>query len=141
MLGIQAPLIASSARSNCRNYYCTPGPSGSTGKGRTWVGGVVNGTKSGGRSGTHSVGGAASERFAAAEGFDLARVFVEIETGKGSDALDRRPQLAAALNEARRQRCAVAVCQARSLEPRRAFHFGANGAKGAVCRCRAWARR
>jgi DNA invertase Pin-like site-specific DNA recombinase len=38
-------------------------------------------------------------------------VFVEVETGKGSDALDRRPQLAAALNEARRQRCAVAVAK------------------------------
>jgi hypothetical protein len=43
----------------------------------------------------------ALERFEAAEGFQLGRVFVEVETGKGSDALDRRPQLAAALNEAR----------------------------------------
>ena len=47
----------------------------------------------------------ALERFAGAEGFTLGRVFVEVETGKGSDALERRPQLAAALNEARRQRC------------------------------------
>jgi hypothetical protein len=37
------------------------------------------------------------ERFAAAEGFALGRVYVEVETGKGSDAIDRRPQLAAAL--------------------------------------------
>jgi hypothetical protein len=29
----------------------------------------------------------------------LARLFVEVETGKGSDALDRRPQLAAALSD------------------------------------------
>jgi hypothetical protein len=36
-------------------------------------------------------------RFAAAEGFDLVAEFTEVETGKGSDALDRRPQLAAAL--------------------------------------------
>jgi hypothetical protein len=34
-------------------------------------------------------------RFAASEGFELVRVFVEVETGKGSDALERRPQLAA----------------------------------------------
>src|ERR1700730_15075573 len=32
-------------------------------------------------------------RFAASEGFELVRVFVEVETGKGSDALERRPQL------------------------------------------------
>ena len=50
-------------------------------------------------------------RFAAAECLELARVFVEIETGKGADALERRPQLAAALNEARRQRCSVAVAK------------------------------
>ena len=51
----------------------------------------------------------ALSRFAKAEGFDLVRVFVEIETGKGADALEHRPQLAAALREARRQRCSVAV--------------------------------
>ena len=50
-------------------------------------------------------------RFAAAEGFELVKVFVEVETGKGSDALDRRPQLAAALSDARRQRCPVAVAK------------------------------
>ena len=38
--------------------------------------------------------------FAAAEGFDLVRTFIEVETGKGADALDRRPQLAAALEAA-----------------------------------------
>jgi DNA invertase Pin-like site-specific DNA recombinase len=61
------------------------------------------------------------ERFAAAEGFQLGRVFVEVETGKGSDALDRRPQLAAALNEARCQRCAVAVAKLDRLS--RDVHF------------------
>jgi DNA invertase Pin-like site-specific DNA recombinase len=60
-------------------------------------------------------------RFAEAEGFTLARVFVEIETGKGSDALERRPQLAAALSEARRQRCSVAVAKADRLS--RDVHF------------------
>lgn len=40
-------------------------------------------------------------RFAAAENFDVVEEFVEIETGKGSDALDRRPKLKAALAAAR----------------------------------------
>jgi DNA invertase Pin-like site-specific DNA recombinase len=51
----------------------------------------------------------ASSRFAEAEGFELVRTFVEVETGKGSDALERRPQLAAALVEARRRRCSIGV--------------------------------
>jgi DNA invertase Pin-like site-specific DNA recombinase len=63
----------------------------------------------------------ALERFAAAEGFTLGRVFVEVETGKGADALDRRPQLVAALHEARRQRCAVAVAKLDRLS--RDVHF------------------
>jgi DNA invertase Pin-like site-specific DNA recombinase len=53
----------------------------------------------------------ALERFAASEGFELVRVFVEVETGKGADALDRRPQLAAALHEARKQRCSIGVAK------------------------------
>ena len=36
-------------------------------------------------------------RFAEVEGITIIREFVEAETGKGADALDRRPQLAAAL--------------------------------------------
>ena len=45
---------------------------------------------------------AALTRFAQAEGFDLLETFTEVETGKGADALDRRPQLAAALAAAKR---------------------------------------
>jgi DNA invertase Pin-like site-specific DNA recombinase len=60
-------------------------------------------------------------RFAQAEGFELSRVFVEVETGKGSDALERRPQLAAALAEARRKRCPVAVAKLDRLS--RDVHF------------------
>jgi DNA invertase Pin-like site-specific DNA recombinase len=45
---------------------------------------------------------AAISRFARAEGFAVVREFVEVETGKGADALDRRPQLAAALKAARK---------------------------------------
>jgi DNA invertase Pin-like site-specific DNA recombinase len=60
-------------------------------------------------------------RFAAAEGFEVVREFVEVETGKGTDALDRRPQLAAALAEARRRRCPVAVAKLDRLS--RDVHF------------------
>ena len=60
-------------------------------------------------------------RFAAAEGFELGRVFVEVETGKGADALDRRPELAAALAEARRLKCSVAVAKLDRLS--RDVHF------------------
>ena len=63
----------------------------------------------------------ALERFAAAEGFELGRVCVEVETGKGSDAIDRRQQLAAALQEARQQRCSIAVAKLDRLS--RDVHF------------------
>jgi DNA invertase Pin-like site-specific DNA recombinase len=49
-------------------------------------------------------------RFAEAEGLEVVAEFTEVETGKGSDALDRRPQLAAALAQARKQgKCPVVV--------------------------------
>jgi DNA invertase Pin-like site-specific DNA recombinase len=38
--------------------------------------------------------GEAIARFAAQEGFHIVHSFAEIETGKGADALDRRPKLA-----------------------------------------------
>ena len=60
-------------------------------------------------------------RFAQAEGYELVRVFIEIETGKGSDALERRPQLAAALAEARRKRCSIGVAKLDRLS--RDVHF------------------
>ncbi len=53
----------------------------------------------------------AIRRFAEAEGLELAGEHVEIETGKGADALDRRPKLAAALAEARRAHGAVVVAK------------------------------
>src|SRR6516164_1191014 len=49
----------------------------------------------------------AVQRFAAAEGFALIAEHVEIETGKGFDALDRRPELAAALARARKAKCPI----------------------------------
>jgi DNA invertase Pin-like site-specific DNA recombinase len=52
-------------------------------------------------------------RFAAAEGFKAVAEFVEIESGGGTDALDRRPQLRSALAEARRhgKQCPIAVAK------------------------------
>jgi DNA invertase Pin-like site-specific DNA recombinase len=63
----------------------------------------------------------ALSRFAAAEGFKIVCEFVEIETGKGADALERRPQLAAALGAARRLKCYVAVAKLDRLS--RDVHF------------------
>ena len=60
-------------------------------------------------------------RFAEAEGFEIAEEFIEVETGKGSDALDRRPQLALALAEARRLKCSVVVAKLDRLS--RDVHF------------------
>src|SRR4029077_11165645 len=45
------------------------------------------------------------------EGFAVVAEFTEVETGKGSDALDRRPQLKAALKAAKKARCEVAVAK------------------------------
>lgn len=59
--------------------------------------------------------------FVAGESFEIVAEFVEIETGKGSDALDRRPQLAAALAKARTLRCPVAVAKLDRLS--RDVHF------------------
>jgi len=60
-------------------------------------------------------------RFAQEAGYEIAAEFVEIETGKGSDAIDRRPQLAAALAKAKTTRCAVAVAKLDRLS--RDVHF------------------
>src|SRR5271166_692983 len=68
---------------------------------------------------------AAVARFAETEGFEIVAEHVEVETGKGSDALDRRPQLAAALAEARRhgKLCPVAVAVAKLDRLSRDVHF------------------
>jgi DNA invertase Pin-like site-specific DNA recombinase len=54
---------------------------------------------------------AAVQTFAAQEGASIAAEYVEVETGKGHDALDRRPQLAAALAHARRVKAPVLVAK------------------------------
>ncbi|MER8368029.1 recombinase family protein [Mesorhizobium sp. M1378] len=50
-------------------------------------------------------------KFAEAEGLELSAEFQEVETGKGAYALNKRPQLAAALSEAKRNDCAVVVAK------------------------------
>ena len=67
---------------------------------------------------------AAVHRFAEAEGFALMAEFVEVETGKGSDALDRRPQLAAALAAGRAGKCPVVVAKLDRLSRDVAFIAG-----------------
>ena len=64
---------------------------------------------------------AALARFADAEGYALAKTFTEVETGKGADALDRRPQLAAALAAARKLKAPIIVAKLDRLS--RDVHF------------------
>src|SRR6188508_3550675 len=49
--------------------------------------------------------------FAQAERFTVIAEFTEVETGKSSDALDRRPELKAALKAAKKAKCEVAVAK------------------------------
>jgi DNA invertase Pin-like site-specific DNA recombinase len=67
---------------------------------------------------------AAIARFAAAEGYTVAAEFIEVESGKGHDALDRRPQLAAALARARKRHCPVVVAKLDRLSRDVAFISG-----------------
>src|SRR3954447_23488432 len=60
----------------------------------------------------------------AIEGLTLIAEYVEAETGKGADALDRRPQLAAALAAARLARCPVVVAKLDRLSRDVAFVAG-----------------
>jgi DNA invertase Pin-like site-specific DNA recombinase len=60
-------------------------------------------------------------RFAQAEGYGFMKTFKEVETGKGADALDRRPQLAAALQMAKKHDAPVVVAKLDRLS--RDVHF------------------
>ncbi|WP_348642358.1 recombinase family protein [Mesorhizobium sp. B2-3-11] len=64
---------------------------------------------------------AAVARCTEADGIAIVDEFTEIETGKGSDALDHRPQLAAALALARRAKCPVIVAKLDRLSRNVAF--------------------
>src|SRR5436305_6039156 len=67
---------------------------------------------------------AAVERFAEAEKLTIIAEYVEAETGKGADALDRRPQLAAALAAAKQAKCPVLVSKLDRLSRDVAFIAG-----------------
>ena len=66
----------------------------------------------------------AVQRFADTEGCELIGEFVEVETGKGADALDRRPKLTAALSAARKAKGAVVVAKLCRLSRDVAFISG-----------------
>lgn len=63
----------------------------------------------------------ALQHFARTEAIEVLGEYVEVETGKGSDALERRPQLKAALASARKHRCHIAVSKLDRLS--RDVHF------------------
>ena len=62
-----------------------------------------------------------AERFAKNEGFEFAGEHIEIETGKGADALELRPKLRAALDQARSRKCPIVVAKLDRLS--RNVHF------------------
>ena len=60
-------------------------------------------------------------RFCQAEGYEIEAEHIEVETGKGADALERRPQLTSALGRAKRLKCPVIVAKLDRLS--RDVHF------------------
>jgi DNA invertase Pin-like site-specific DNA recombinase len=66
----------------------------------------------------------AIRRFAEAEKLKLAGEHVEVETGKGVDALDLRPQLRTALDKARKLKCPIVVAKLDRLSRDVAFIAG-----------------
>jgi len=64
---------------------------------------------------------AAVSAFADREGFQIQGWYQDVETGKGADALDRRPKLAEALRQARKLKCPVMVAKLDRLS--RDVHF------------------
>ena len=64
---------------------------------------------------------AALARFAEAEGLAFAETYQEVETAKGDNALERRPQLAAAIKPARKLRAPIVVAKLCRLS--RDVHF------------------
>ena len=64
------------------------------------------------------------ERFAVNESLTVAAEYIEAESGKGADALERRPQLAAALAAAKAKKCSVVVAKLDRLSRDVAFVAG-----------------
>src|SRR6185312_3930565 len=63
-------------------------------------------------------------QFAQAQNTAIIAEYIEVETGKGADALDRRPQLAAALAAAKAAKCPVLVSKLDRLSRDVAFIAG-----------------
>lgn len=66
----------------------------------------------------------ACEQFALQHGYEIVQEHQEVETGKGADALERRPQLAKALSEAKKLKCPVLVAKLDRLSRDVAFVSG-----------------
>ena len=64
---------------------------------------------------------AALIHFAQTERYDIVEEFVEVDSGKGHDALERRPQLKAALALAKKHKCSLGVAKLDRLS--RDVHF------------------
>ena len=60
-------------------------------------------------------------RFAASEHLEVVAEFIEVESAKGSDAMDKRPQLAAALRKAKQIKAPITVSKLDRLS--RDVHF------------------
>jgi DNA invertase Pin-like site-specific DNA recombinase len=60
-------------------------------------------------------------RFAGSEGLEVVGEFIEVETGKGADALEKRPQLSAALRKAKQLGAHIVVSKLDRLS--RDVHF------------------
>jgi DNA invertase Pin-like site-specific DNA recombinase len=63
-------------------------------------------------------------RFAEANGFQVRREEIEVETGKGADALERRPKLKSALDLAKKHKCSIVVAKLDRLSRDVAFIAG-----------------
>ena len=77
--------------------------------------------------------------FAKLEDFEIVAEFTEVETGKGADALDRRPQLKAAMKAAKRLKCECRCGQARSAVARCRVHRRPDGRSGCRSSSPRWA--
>jgi DNA invertase Pin-like site-specific DNA recombinase len=64
---------------------------------------------------------AALIHFAQTERFDIVEEFIEVDSGKGHDALERRPQLKVALAQAKKHKCHLGVAKLDRLS--RDVHF------------------
>ena len=56
-------------------------------------------------------------RFAKEQNYTIAAEYIEVESGKGADALDRRPKLGAAIKAARKLKGPVIVAKLDRLPP------------------------